>query len=260
MSLFDALGICDEFDVGDLGSFSQPFCDVWFSLLCTFYPNVRSTLAFDMVGKRAVFFLLSDAASDSFVESFRSTFTSSNCTSARPPASAGWHAWMHLRCWICVEGWWLDWGMMTFPSFFPGNPGWSGFVVIFPVFLLGSTSWFCFLFVVHSIRWRRKEKDRSTVHRNQEDPSHTTPLDQRTIRVESKRVRFPCAWDRHGMGPTDVSCVPYPTHRSRWYTSSNHTKTCQTRRNETHHGRRFLALRRPTARWMEAHGRTRSRS
>ena len=55
MSLFDALGSCDGYDVGDLGSFSQPFCDVWFSLSCTFYPNVRSSLAFVMVGKRTVF-------------------------------------------------------------------------------------------------------------------------------------------------------------------------------------------------------------
>ena len=81
---------------------------------------------------------------------------------------------------------------MTFPSFFPGNPGWSGFVVRFSFFLprfpihrgggSGSTPWFGFLFAIHSIRWRRKRKDRSTVHRNQDDPSHTTPLDQRTNR------------------------------------------------------------------------------
>lgn len=170
-------------------------------------------------------------------------------------------------CWRMVVG--LG---MTFPSFFQGNPGWSGSVVPFPVFLpgvpsnrgqgSGSTPWFCFLFVVQSIRWRRKRKDRSKVHRNQETTPHNT-LDQRDDPCRIEKGAIPMCMGQAGMGwvhrmsrvslsqPTDPDGTLHPT---------NHAKTYETRRNETHHGRRFPALRRPTARWMEVHGRTRSRS
>lgn len=76
------------------------FCDVWFSRLCTFYPNVRSWLVFFMVGQLLVL-AVSDAELDSFERRACSTFSSSNCTSTGPTASTTWYACVS-RFWICV--------------------------------------------------------------------------------------------------------------------------------------------------------------